>query len=49
MSDKIDFYKDLQTFLTCKDYTVSGELYQVKLNKEFDMLVTTPVPKNLVL
>ena len=47
MSDKIDFYKDLQTFLTCKDYTVSGELYQVKLNKEFDMLVTTPVPKNL--
>ena len=47
MSNKIDFYKDLQTFLTCKDYTVSGELYQVKLNKEFDMLVTTPVPKNL--
>jgi len=47
MSDKIDFYKDLQPFLTCKDYTVSGELYQVKLNKEFDMLVTTPVPKNL--
>jgi len=47
MSDKIDFYKDLQTFLTCNDYTVSGELYQVKLNKEFDMLVTTPVPKNL--
>ena len=47
MSGKIDFYKDLQTFLTCKDYTVSGELYQVKLNKEFDMLVTTPVPKNL--
>lgn len=47
MSDKIDFYKDLQPFLTCKDYTVSGELYLVKLNKEFDMLVTTPVPKNL--
>lgn len=47
MSGKIDFYKDLQTFLTCRDYTVSGELYQVKLNKEFDMLVTTPVPKNL--
>lgn len=47
MSGKIDFYKDLQTFLTCRDYSVSGELYQVKLNKEFDMLVTTPVPKNL--
>ncbi|UAM97692.1 class I SAM-dependent methyltransferase [Polaribacter litorisediminis] len=44
---KIDFYKDLQPFLDCKDYTVSSEMYQVKKNVVFDMLVTVPVPKNL--
>lgn len=42
-----DYYKDLEPYLSCKDYTVSNEVYQVMLNKEFDMLVTTPVPKNL--
>ena len=47
MSNKIDFYKNLQPYLECKDYTVSGDVYQVQLNKEFEMLVTTPVPKNL--
>jgi 2-polyprenyl-3-methyl-5-hydroxy-6-metoxy-1,4-benzoquinol methylase len=47
MNKKIDFYKNLQPFLDCKDYTVSGEIYQVKKNTEFDMLVTVPVPKNL--
>ena len=47
MSEKIDFYKNLQPFITCKDYTVSGELYQVKKHTELDMLVTTPVPNNL--
>ena len=47
MNKKIDFYKNLQPFLECKDYTVSGEMYQVKKNIEFDMLVTRPVRKNL--
>jgi 2-polyprenyl-3-methyl-5-hydroxy-6-metoxy-1,4-benzoquinol methylase len=47
MNEKIDFYKNLEPFLECKDYTVSGEIYQVKKNTEFDMLVTVPVPKNL--
>ncbi|MEN8966067.1 MAG: methyltransferase, partial [Polaribacter sp.] len=47
MSNKIDFYKNLQPYLECKDYTVSSEIYQVQLNKEFEMLVTTPVPKKL--
>jgi 2-polyprenyl-3-methyl-5-hydroxy-6-metoxy-1,4-benzoquinol methylase len=42
-----DFYKNLQPFLDCKDHTVSSEVYQVKRNIEFDMLVTVPVPKNL--
>jgi SAM-dependent methyltransferase len=47
MQYKIDFYKDLKPLLECKDFTVSNEMYQVQKNTEFDMLVTTPVPKNL--
>jgi 2-polyprenyl-3-methyl-5-hydroxy-6-metoxy-1,4-benzoquinol methylase len=47
MNKKIDFYKNLEPFLECKDYIVSGEIYQVKKNTEFDMLVTVPVPENL--
>ena len=41
------FYQNLQPFLNCKDYTVSGEEYQVMTNATYDMLVTHPVPKNL--
>jgi len=47
MSNTINFYKDLQPLLECKDHTVSNEIYQLKKNVEFDMLVTVPVPKNL--
>ena len=47
MSKKIDFYQNLEPYLVCKDYTVSHEEYQVMFNKEFDMLVTIPVPKNI--
>ena len=47
MTKEIDFYKNLEPFLACKDYTVSGEVFQVKKNTEFDMLVTLPIPKNL--
>ena len=47
MTEEKDFYQNLQPFLSCKDHTVSGEVYKVMINKEYDMLVTTPVPKNL--
>ena len=47
MAKKIDFYKKIHPFLDCKDYTVSNEVYKVKINKEYEMLVTTPVPDNL--
>jgi 2-polyprenyl-3-methyl-5-hydroxy-6-metoxy-1,4-benzoquinol methylase len=47
MKKQIDFYENLQPFLTCKDHTVSGELYEVKKNPFYEMLVTVPVPKNL--
>ena len=47
MKKQLDFYSDLEPFLQCKDYTVSEELYEVKRNHTYDMLVTFPVPKNL--
>ncbi|MDA8956982.1 class I SAM-dependent methyltransferase [bacterium] len=47
MSNKIDFFKNLEPYSNCKDHTVSGEHFKVMINKEFEMLVTQPVPKNL--
>jgi len=47
MAKEKDFYQNLQPFLKCKDHTVSGEVYQVMINTEYDMLVTSPVPNNL--
>lgn len=47
MKKEKDFYQNLQPFLECKDYTVSKEVYQVMINKEYEMLVTNPVPKNV--
>ena len=47
MKKQSDFYSDLEPFLQCKDHTVSQELYDVKRNKTYDMLVTFPVPKKL--
>ena len=47
MAKEKDFYKNLQPFLSCKDHTVSGEVYQVMINNKYDMLVTNPVPENL--
>jgi len=47
MSNKIDFFKNFEPYSNCKDHTVSGEHFKVMINKEFEMLVTQPVPKNL--
>jgi 2-polyprenyl-3-methyl-5-hydroxy-6-metoxy-1,4-benzoquinol methylase len=47
MTKEKDFYQDLQPFLNCKDQTVSKEVYQVMVNNEYEMLVTSPVPKNI--
>jgi 2-polyprenyl-3-methyl-5-hydroxy-6-metoxy-1,4-benzoquinol methylase len=41
------FQKNLKPFLNCKDHTVSGELYEVMKNQEYDFLVTSPVPSDL--
>ena len=47
MIKKTDFYSNLKPYLKCKDYTVSNENYELMFNKEYEMLVTTPVPENL--
>ncbi|WP_109098879.1 bifunctional 2-polyprenyl-6-hydroxyphenol methylase/3-demethylubiquinol 3-O-methyltransferase UbiG [Aquimarina sp. AU58] len=36
--------KTLNFFIECKDYTVSGEKFQLLYDKEYDMLVTSPKP-----
>ena len=47
MEEKRVFHKRLEPFLNCKDFTVSGETYEVMFNAEYDMLVTSPVPVDL--
>ncbi|GAA4279542.1 class I SAM-dependent methyltransferase [Aquimarina mytili] len=37
--------QDLDFFITCKDHTVSGETFQLLFDKEYDMLQTSPQPK----
>ena len=36
---------DLDFFIECKDYTVSGETFQLLYDKKYDMLITSPKPK----
>jgi ubiquinone/menaquinone biosynthesis C-methylase UbiE len=47
MIKKTLFYSNLEPYLKCKDYTVSDENYELMFNKEYEMLVTIPVPENL--
>ena len=47
MDDQKELYINLTTLLNCKDNTVSGEHFEVMAHKEYEMLVTSPVPKNL--
>ncbi|CAA0251377.1 class I SAM-dependent methyltransferase [Tenacibaculum maritimum] len=47
MGEEKELYKNVHPYLNCIDYTVSNESYEVMLNKEFQMLVTSPVPSNL--
>lgn len=42
-----ELYKGLKPFMSCKDYTVSQESYELLLNKDYDMMVTLPVPSDL--
>ena len=47
MENPKELYTNLTAFLNCKDNTVSGDLFKVLMNKEYEMLVTFPVPEDL--
>ncbi len=47
MGKKRELQKGLLPFLNCKDFTVSGETYEVMFNPEYDMMVTSPIPVDL--
>ena len=47
MENKNELFINLTQFLNCKDYTVSGERFEVMENKEYEMLVTFPIPPDL--
>lgn len=47
MLKKRDLYHDLTPEMSCVDYTVSNESYELLKNKEYEMLVTLPVPIDL--
>ena len=37
----------MKLFLKTKDFSVSGERFELHRDEELDMLVTKPVPQNL--
>ena len=47
MDDQKELYTNLTPLLNCKDNTVSGKYFEVMMHQEYEMLVTSPVPKNL--
>ena len=47
MNNQKEFYSNLTTLLNCKDNTVSGDYFEVMQHKEYEMLVTSPVPTNI--
>ncbi len=47
MRKEKELYKNLSPLLNCIDHTVSKESYEIMYNKEYEMLVTSPVPINL--
>ena len=47
MENSKELYKNLTALLNCKDTTVSGDCFKVMMNKEYEMLVTFPVPADL--
>ncbi|KZS39542.1 methyltransferase [Aquimarina aggregata] len=38
--------QNLELFIECKDHSVSGEKFQLFHDKQYDMLITSPKPKN---
>ena len=42
-----DLYKELVPLMSCVDYTVSKESYELLMNAKYNMMVTLPVPSDL--
>lgn len=42
-----ELHRGVVPFLNCKDYLVSDETYEIMLNQENEMLVTSPIPVDL--
>lgn len=47
MENEKELYTNLIPLLNCKDYTVSGDTFEVMQNQDYEMLVTSPVPVDL--
>lgn len=47
MKKEKELYKNLVPCMSCKDYTVSQESYELLRNPKYNMLVTLPVPADL--
>lgn len=47
LKEERELHKGLTPLLNCIDYTVSMESYEVMYNKEYDLLITSPVPNDL--
>lgn len=47
MNNSDTFYTTLKPYLRTKDYFLSQEDFELKINEEYQLLVTQPVPKNL--
>jgi SAM-dependent methyltransferase len=47
MKKEKDLYKELVPLMSCVDYTVSKESYELLMNPAYNMMVTLPVPSDL--
>ncbi|GGG93390.1 methyltransferase [Polaribacter pacificus] len=47
MTSTEELYNNLEPYLDCTDYSVSNEPFSLLINKEFNLLVTQPVPEQL--
>tara|TARA_R110002049_G_scaffold73024_7_gene189226 strand:+ start:925 stop:1809 length:885 start_codon:yes stop_codon:yes gene_type:complete len=47
MENEKELYTNLIPYLNCKDYTVSGDGFEVMKNQKYKMLVTSPVPADI--
>lgn len=45
--ENINLLKNLEFYISSKDYTVSNENYKLLYNKEYDLLITDPIPEDL--